>query len=320
MSILNFSDFSRINESEDHYNIPGVISTDEGGYEFHVCDSTSGGADDDKIVVSKINGNSICLTYLKDDGEDADSLWIPLDAMDIQKDSDNKITKIVLSPYNRWFSDPSNSVKVDDFIESFADSIETTKMRQDPSMGDFAKDDVEMVLDILDLPLKVAEFSKTDDNTWEAVLDNGSLIEIKKRSKDDLMGSFKIYTNKSDYLPSIFIKNNSGKKSTTFNLGDAEIPEMEEEIGFSDLKNGSPYHKYLIKKCFGIGSEGDKDNLVNYFKDVVGTHSNDYKNSEDANIKKSGEQKSEYIKRMAKVLTTFLPFNDVQEMSRVELK
>jgi len=320
MQVLNFSDFTRINETEDFYSIPGVIPTNDGGYGFHVCDSTSGGADDDKILVSKINGNSICLTYLKDDGEEADSLWIPLDAMDIQKDPDDRITKIVLSPYNRWFSDPANSIKVDDFIEAFADSIENTKMRQDPSMRDFAKDDVEIVLDILDLPLKVEEFSKTDDNTWEAILDNGSLIEIKKRSKDDLMGSFKIYSNKSDYIPSIFIKNGSGKKSTIFNLDGEDTPEMEEEIGFSDLKKGSPYHKYLIKKCFNIGSEEDKDNLVNHFREIVGTHHNGYKNSEDANIKKAGEEKSEYIKRISKVLTTFLPFNDVQEMSRVELK
>ncbi len=309
MIIKNFKEFTEINESASTYKSPGIQNTWGGGYEMDVVDLTSGDEPEyDRPLLVKKNGKSICLGYLGNNKKTVGHFWVPLDAVEISP-SEGKVSKVVFDPRKKWITLNPNLSKVEDFIESLLDYSENGSKENTEILRGKAKDDVEIILDILGVDSSIDQFSDTGENSWEALLKNGSLVEVKKRSDDDLMGSFKIYNNHKDAIPSMQIKNSRGEKFSKFNLG-GDI-EVEEPIGITDMKSDHPYYNFLKKKSLGKETSADKELLMDYYMGILNDNkSQEIEEGEDTEKKK---KKLADIKRIEKVITSFLTPDELEE-------
>jgi hypothetical protein len=298
--VLGFNDFqkNKINESQS-YQIPGIKDSWEGGYIITPVDLTAGKKEmpSDKIIIAKKNGTSIAICYADSSGKESDHLWIPNDAISFKKDGDGAITEIGISPHNKWISKEGNMSKIDDFIEDFANHLEYSKTTGQDRIKQNAQDDVELLMDMIGIPGSIESFESCGDYIWNATLDNGMLIEITKRAKDDLLSKFKIYLNSSDHYPCVYINNDSLNKKTSF-----KIPEMNiitVPCGFTDVKNPDPYIKYLTKRAMDIQNNSDEESLFNHYKRSVD----------------SGSQDGEMLKNISSLLSEFMDKRKVEEIS-----
>jgi len=311
MAVKSFSEFIALKESQT-YNIPGIKDVRGGGLEIDVHDVSDEGSEPehDRIIITKKNGTSVCISYINDEGKEMESLWIPLSGLDAVKDSTGKISKLILDPYKKWIASSDNFSKVDDFIENFTEYLEGGRNSDSSALENSAKDDVEIIIDVLGIPNGIREFKKGNgEYSWEAILDNGSLVEIVKRSKDDLMGSFSFYKNEGDHMPSLCIKNSGTNKTSLFTLPDNL--KIEEEVGVSDLKKSDPYYSYLLKKSLGLESKPDEDKLIEYFRDLV---SKGYHKPDESLDPEKNSEKQERSKKIVKILRTFLPATEVENL------
>lgn len=291
--IMGFEEYSD-SLLESAYQVPGIKSTPQGGYEIEVVDLSDDENSDDKfekIFISKRNEKSLGLSFLDKNGKKSDCLWVPKESL--SADNPNLIR---IGAYNKWLTTGDNLEKLEDFIEDFADCTETKKNWGSDRMTYQAKDDVEILLDLFDYEPKISSFTKSGDNEWTANLEDGKVIEITKRNPDDLMATFKIFNDVNSSSPSITIINKNPNPKTIFNnkvTGTIEIDGI-----LLGLKNQSPYFKYLVKKCLGIESAEDKSLLFDYFK----------------NMPNKKKNKSEEYRNIVKLLSDFM---DSDELERI---
>ena len=298
--VLGFNDFqkNKINEGQS-YQIPGIKDSWDGGYIISPIDLTAGEREipSDKIIIPKKNGTSIAICYVDSDGKESDHVWIPNDAISFKKDADGAIIELDLDPNKKWISKEDNKSRMDDFIEEFANHLEHSKTTGQDRIKQNAQDDVELLMDLLGIPGSIESFESCGDYIWDATLDNGMLIEISKRSKDDLLSKFKIYLNSSDHHPCVYINNDSLNKKTSFKIQDMGIITVP--CGFSDVKNPDPYIKYLTRRAMDIQSNSDEESLLNHYKRSVD----------------SGSQDREMLKNIASLLSEFIDKRKVEEIS-----
>ena len=298
--VLGFNDFqkNKINEGQS-YQIPGIKDSWDGGYIISPIDLTAGEREipTDKIIIPKKNGTSIAICYVDSDGKESDHVWIPNDAISFKKDADGAIIELDLDPNKKWISKEDNKSRMDDFIEEFANHLEHSKTTGQDRIKQNAQDDVELLMDLLGIPGSIESFESCGDYIWDATLDNGMLIEISKRSKDDLLSGFKIYLNSSDHHPCVYINNDSLNKKTSFKIQDMGIITVP--CGFSDVKNPDPYIKYLTRRAMDIQSNSDEESLLNHYKRSVD----------------SGSQDREMLKNIASLLSEFIDKRKVEEIS-----
>jgi hypothetical protein len=298
--VLGFSDFqmSKVNESES-YKIPGIKDTWGGGYVISPVDLTVDGKESpsDKVIIPKKNETSIAICYVDSDGNESDYIWIPNDAISLKKDSDGSITEINIDPYKKWIAKENNKSRIEDFIEEFANHLELSKTTGQERIKQNAQDDVELLMDLIGIPGSIESFEDCGDYTWDATLDNGMLIEITKRSKEDLLSKFKIYLNSSDHHPCVYINNDSLNKKTSFKIPDMNVITVPK--GFIEIKNPDPYIKYLTKRAMDIQNNSDEESLFNHYKRSV----------------ESGSEDREMLKNIAALLSEFMDNKDVEEIS-----
>jgi len=257
--LLSFSDFSRGVFESSSYEIPGIVDLHDGGYEIHIAPLDSSHEERfDKIFISKQNDKSIGLSFLDKNGREAEIFWIPKEATESTENS------IRIKSINRWASNPDNKSKLEDFFEDFADSVENYKLTGSSRNEQNAKDDVEMIIDLFEIPSRISSFKKSGENQWDAELENGKIVEITKRNSDDLVSTFKVYPDINSSTPSLIIQNTSTPK-TTFNS--EEIGKIEIDDVFLGLKKCNPYIKFLFKKSLGIVTHSDDAELYAYFRD-----------------------------------------------------
>lgn len=293
--LFNFIDFvGSLNESA--YQIQDVNFTPEGGYEISVVDCSSGENHEkfQKIYIAKKTEKSLGLSFLDKKGKEHDCLWIPKDVVDIQGSGENLIVKI--RPYSRWKSNPENTNKLEDFLEDFADTLETSKVWGKDRMKREAQDDAELLLDLLDYQTVIKAFNKSGDNQWEAELEDGKIMEITKRNPSDLMGTFKLYANKNSANPLITIVNSGNDPKTTFDI--PEIGKTEIDGLLIGTTNKTPYLKYLLKKCLGTETASDRSDLYDYFQNQ---------------ISKNG-LKSDEMKLIVKLLSEFMDNKELKSL------
>ena len=283
--VLGFNDFqkNKINEGQS-YQIPGIKDSWDGGYIISPIDLTAGEREipSDKIIIPKKNGTSIAICYVDSDGKESDHVWIPNDAISFKKDADGAIIELDLDPNKKWISKEDNKSRMDDFIEEFANHLEHSKTTGQDRIKQNAQDDVELLMDLLGIPGSIESFESCGDYIWDATLDNGMLIEISKRSKDDLC---------------VYINNDSLNKKTSFKIQDMGIITVP--CGFSDVKNPDPYIKYLTRRAMDIQSNSDEESLLNHYKRSVD----------------SGSQDREMLKNIASLLSEFIDKRKVEEIS-----
>lgn len=298
--VLGFNDFqkNKINEGQS-YQIPGIKDSWDGGYIISPIDLTAGEREipSDKIIIPKKNGTSIAICYVDSEGKESDHVWIPNDAISFKKDSDGAIIELDIDPNKKWISKEDNKSRMDDFIEEFANHLEHSKTTGQDRIKQNAQDDVELLMDLIGIPGSIGSFESCGDYIWDATLDNGMLIEISKRSKDDLLSKFKIYLNSSDHHPCVYINNDTLNKKTSFKIQDMDIITVP--CGFSDVKNPDPYIKYLTRRAMDIQSNSDEESLLNHYKRSVD----------------SGSQDREMLKNIASLLSEFIDKRKVEEIS-----
>jgi hypothetical protein len=298
--VLGFKDFqkNKINEGQS-YHIPGVKDSWDGGYIISPVDLTAGEKEipSDKIIIPKKNETSIAICYVDSSGKESEYVWIPNDAISFKKDNNGAIIELDLDPYKKWISKEGNRSRIDDFIEDFANHLEYSKTTGQDRTIQNAQDDVELLMDLIGIPGSIESFESCGDYMWEAKLDNGMLIEITKRSKDDLLSKFKIYLNSSDHHPCVYINNDSLNKKTSFKIQDMGIITVPG--GFTDVKNPDPYVKYLTKRAMDIQDNSDEESLLNHYKRSVDSESQD----------------SEMLKNVASLLSEFIDKREVEEIS-----
>jgi hypothetical protein len=298
--VLRFNDFqkSKINESEA-YNIPGVKDSWGGGYIISPLDLTSGEKESpsNKIIIPKKNETSIAICYVDTEGNESDHIWIPNDGISVKKDKDGSIIELNLDPYKKWIAKDGNKSRIDDFIEDFANHLENSKTTGQERVEQNAQDDVELLMDLIGIPGSIESFESCGDYTWDATLDNGMLIEISKRSNEDLLSKFKIYLNSSDHHPCVYINNDSLNKKTSFKIPDMNVITVPK--GFMEMKNPDPYIKYLTRRAMDIQNNSDEESLFNHYKRSV----------------ESGSEDREMLKNIAALLSQFMDNKDVEEIS-----
>lgn len=298
--VLGFNDFQRfkINESES-YKIPGIKDTWGGGYIISPVDLTVDGKESpsDKVIISKKNETSIAICYVDNEGNESDNIWIPNDAISIKKDEDGSIIEINIDPYKKWISKENNKSRIEDFIEEFANHLETSKTTGQERIEQNAQDDVELLMDLIGIPGSIESFESCGNYTWDANLDNGMLIEITKRSNDDLLSKFKIYLNSSDHHPCVYINNDSLDKKTSFKIPNMNVITVPK--GFMEMKNPDPYIKYLTRRAMDIQNDSDEESLFNHYKRSV----------------ESGSEDREMLKTIASFLSEFMDKRDIEDIS-----
>ena len=298
--VLNFHNFrkSRLNESES-YSAPGIIETWNGGYKISTLDLTADEVDEvprDRVIIPKKNETSIALSYIDSDGEESDYFWIPKDACSFNTDDEFGIKEIVLDPYKKWVTNPTNRERLDDFIEEFSDSFESSKLTGQEKVKTGAQDDVEIILDLLGIPGSIESFDSCGDYIWDANLHNGMLVEITKRSSDDLLSKFKIFLNSNDREPCMYVDNSSSNKKTIFNI--PNLIKTEIPSGILSNTNIDPYISYLIKRATNNHDVSDQESLVNYFKSLVD----------------SGSGEKDLIRRISSLLEEFMDKKDIEDL------
>ena len=298
--VLGFNDFqkNKINEGQS-YHIPGVKDSWDGGYIISLVDLTSGKKEipSDKIIIPKKNETSIAICYVDSSGNESEYVWIPNDAISFKKDDDGAIIELDLDPYKKWISKEGNRSRIDDFIEDFANHLEYSKTTGQDRTTQNAQDDVELLMDLIGIPGSIESFESCGNYIWEAKLDNGMLIEISKRSKDDLLSKFKIYLNSSDHHPCVYINNDSLNKKTSFKIQDMGIITVPG--GFTDVKNPDPYVKYLTKRAMDIQDNSDEESLLKHYRRSVDSESQD----------------REMLKNVSSLLSEFMDKREVEEIS-----
>jgi hypothetical protein len=178
-------------------------------------------------------------------------------------------------------------------------------------LTDGIKDDVYFIMDTLGIPCEVTEFQKLeDDNKYEVTLDNGMVIDAKKRSSDDLVGNFDVYKKYGDIYPSVSIKSDNGKMIFTFKPDEIDPVEIESnitEIGKNDYLN------YLLKKSLGVDNTVDEERLYKHFVETVENH-DDYSDDDSEEKQERGRKSAKYIKALKKVIASFLPENKIRDI------
>jgi hypothetical protein len=297
--ILGFNDYqrSKLNESGS-YSIPGIKDSWGEGYVISVLDATDGQEQPrDRIIVPKKNEKSIALCYVNNDGDQSEYVWIPVDACSTKKSKEDKITEIHLDPYKKWITASQNKSKIEDFIEDFANHIETSKTSGQERIKQNAQDDVELLMDLIGIPGSIESFESCGDYIWDANLDNGMLIEITKRSKEDLLSKFKIYLNSRDHHPCVYINNDSLNKKTSFKIPDMNVITVPK--GFTEIKNPDPYIKYLTRRSMDIHNTSDQESLFKHFQNMIS----------------SGSEDKEALRNIVSLLSEFMDKRDVEEAS-----
>ena len=267
--IIDFKSFQGVLTESELYQIPGVKPTWNGGYEVEISDPSSESDDADRsgnIFIAKRNDKSIALCYLKKSGDESEYLWIPLEALRLSNPEDGK-TIIKLDPAKKWILNSENKERVEDFIEDFADSVESRKLLGSDFMRRNAQDDVELLMDVLNVPGSIKSFESSGENIWDATLDDGRVIEIVKRNPDDLICTFRVYDSNNSSLPLLTIKNQSKSPKTIFHH--PSLGEIEVDQAITSLRNQNPYVRYLINKCLGQETSSDQSDLYDFFKKVI---------------------------------------------------
>jgi hypothetical protein len=196
--------------------------------------------------------------------------------------------------FNNFFLIKESSEKKED-LESF-------DWRSKEPAHSSILDDVELVMSLLGLNCRIKEVKQDEDSGlfWTLLTDEGNLIELKRRSEEDLLKSLKIYKKEADPYPCIHIE--EPEKKCCFRL--ADDLEIEEPIGFLDLTKKDPYYNFLKKKSLDRQNSQDEEIMKDYYLNFL--KNNTGKDSTDPESDDSETERRDFLKKLKKVLSTFV--------------
>lgn len=313
MRVLNFNEFI-LNESESYdYETQDIRNIMGDGYEiiadgFLDSDATPPAG---KILVVSDDENKIKIAFCDRRGKFSDGIILPKDSIKLSNEPENQY-RIKIDPNLRWLNNTTNRQNLEDFIEDYINSkldLESHKTK----FVDGIKDDVYFIMDTMGIPCDVKEVRKIeDDNKYEVSLDNGIIIDAKKRSSDDLVGNFDIYKQYSDVYPSVSIKSDSGKMVFVFNREDLDLTD-EVESDITEI-NKNDYLNFLLKKSLGLETTEDEERIFKHFVDTVNSREWEYSDLDEEEKQERGRKNAKYLKKLKKLVLSFLPEAKVKEI------
>jgi len=138
------------------------------------------------------------------------------------------------------------------------------------------------------------------------------VIDVKKRSSDDLVGNFDIYKKYSDVYPSVTIKSDLGKMHFNFDQDNLDGNE-EVESDITDVSKND-YLNFLLKKSLGLETTADEERLYNHFLEVIDSKDWEYSEIDEEEKKERGRKTQKYIKKLKKLVLSFLPETKIREI------
>jgi len=303
--ILNYESFSPLYESKKYENLRSVKKTWGGEYILDVDDYQKTGSKPLKgfILVGKDSGKAVALTYLNSDGTESKYLWVPYFAGYVNRNIKGGISSIKITPYKNWLTQPENEKKLEEFLDGFEDSLEKEKSENEKTVSLQAQKDLDLILDMYDINSSIVNFAKGDkDNEWRAVLENGFVVMIKKRSSEDLVGEFRIYPKSTSEVP--YIEINTEKNHAGFNFRRPGESAIQRRIGMTDLKK-DPISLYLFKNIIGLQKYEDEKSLLNYFESILRSEDTSYQMSDDSRSYQRGDSQRKEIDLVSKLLEDF---------------
>jgi hypothetical protein len=156
--------------------------------------------------------------------------------------------------------------------------------------------DICVLLDALGVPCEISKIDQKVPNKKIVItLKNDVFLEIEKDNKDDIFSLLKVYQNKEDYLPCLTFKNYSGSGSLIFDFESDGIPEISEDISFSDFLSNDSLRSFLVKKSFKLLGQKDFIDLKSHYDDLI-----------CKDLEPSDEEGNLYAKRFLNVLGSFI--------------
>jgi hypothetical protein len=123
-------------------------------------------------------------------------------------------------------------------------------------------DEIEIIMEILGVDLKLKEIKKIGDSEYEAKLDD-VILKFPKMSDGHIPNSFRFYSDSDSYIPRVSMENKDGSFHLKFNH-----PEIKEIPGECDLVEIKKNHElyFLLKKCLDVDTDEDRNNFMDHFK------------------------------------------------------
>lgn len=158
-------------------------------------------------------------------------------------------------------------------------------------------DEIEIILEILGIDLKLKEIRKISDSEFEAIFDDFTL-KFPRMEGGDLPNSFKFYSDNDKYIPRVSIENDDDCLSLKFNH-----PHLKEIPGNCDLVDIKKNHElyFLLKKCLDLDTDEDRDNFMNHFRYRCG-------------LKRKDDEGKNELKRLRDIA---LSFSDEPEVAKI---
>ena len=226
---------------------------------------------------------------------------LPSKCCDVKKTP--SFASIEIKPYTSWFSKEENREMLENFIEDYLN--DKTQQKHDEVSS--AKSDIQIILDSIGIDGNVTDCRKISDCFYEADLDNGLQVEIKKSNPNDLFKNFKIYKDSNSKFADVKLKRNGIGKFVEFRCPGGTYSETSDSI--SSLFK-MPTTKYLMGVCLGSLEKDKESELLSHLQKLIKYHS-----KEKTNVKKY-EMEKEEIQRLKDMLSHTLKTSDLEEMVR----
>jgi len=230
-------------------------------------------------------------------------LRIPSKSCDVQEKPDYSIIEI--KPHTKWIDSNSSREQLEDFIEDYINT--RSKKERDPASS--VSDDIEIVMDLIGISEKVKSCNYVKENFFEADLENGMQIEVKKGQDDDLFKTFKIYKDNLSNFPDVKIKRSGVGKVGEFRTKMGEFSETGDSI--SDLFK-QPCTKYLLQHSLGKPDEQTGEDLLNHYKKLLRHH--EFKNEASSFNASKHEMEKKEINRLKQILRNSVSERDLEKI------
>lgn len=289
----------------------------DGGYDIRMCDSLLNGdrMDDSYINIAKKTEKAVALAYVKPDGKTSEYLWMPSSACFKKKyvSSSGAYYSVEIPSYTYWFKDELNRRKLEDFLNDFVDSQELKKRKGIDDILEQAKDDLDLILDQVGLNDAIASLERgNSDYSFEGITENGLNVIINKRSREDLVGDFEIYSSKKETRPAIRFSYTKGSNQPNF-IFDIDGKNYQASSRITEVEN-NPYLRYLILRSLNKEKQTEKEGLFNYYIELLKSHDWNYQYSDDSRTYKAGQKAADHINEVGDLLKKFMPEKEVSNI------
>jgi hypothetical protein len=275
----------------------------DGGYDIQVIDAETGVIENpDMLHIIKKTPKAIALAYSGIDNNISKYFWIPNYCCKIKKGGDGNFY-LEIPSYTNWFKDTENSSSLEDFLNDFIEVLEQRSADKIDKLGEYVKDEINLLLDQIGLESNVVSIKNKEKVKFEALTDDGKIIELRKIDQNTPSSEIKVYLDDKSVRPMFTIEMGSkGIANFRFNVNDKYY---DRSVYFSNISDDK-YFNYLLKKSMGIESAGDQEGLVEYFNDVLKNYDWDYQMSDDKRAYETGQKQSDLVRDIKKLLSDFL--------------